>query len=213
MITALTIDKQQQYAAFLWEDKISIFGERWHLASTAIEVTVGQLAMKSMAAVMLQVILRFFGKISENSLFISTDKHENFLVCRDNCVASHNPAYCSLINCQFNILLIADKNGNDTIGKLGRLCFTNQHVDCSYTFFKDIFSGYILIKIGEIIDYVYGAESLNKLSKGVHKMPSFLKKTFTKKVQKALAHFGSIVGCSSNEWISVCEASRTSHKN
>ena len=83
-----------------------------------------------MSAVMLKVTASFSGEFLENSLFISTDIFENFLVCRDYCVAPHNPACCSLINCQFQIHLSADEDWNDLIRELERLCFTDQHVYC-----------------------------------------------------------------------------------
>ena len=52
------------------------------------------LVSEAMAAVMLQVIPSFIQKFSETSLFISTDDYEKFLVCRDYCVAVHDPAFC-----------------------------------------------------------------------------------------------------------------------
>ena len=34
-------------------------------------------------------------------IFISTDDHENFLVCRDYCAAAHEPDFCFLKNTTF----------------------------------------------------------------------------------------------------------------
>ena len=121
MSAADKIDKKQ-CAASLLEDKITIFGEKWHLANTTIEVAFEQLATKSLAAVMLQVIPSFFGKLLEGSSFIY--KVEKFLVCLICCAVSHKPAFCSLINCQFHILLVADNDKTDLICELDRLCFT-----------------------------------------------------------------------------------------
>ena len=73
---------------------------------------------------MWQVIPSFLGSFSENFVFNSTDNFENFLVCRNYCVASHSSGSCSLFNCQFHFLSIADKDRNELIGKLDRLCFT-----------------------------------------------------------------------------------------
>ena len=46
-----------------------------------------------MVAVMLKAVPSFFQKFSETSLFKSTDDYEKFLVCRDYCVAAHDPAF------------------------------------------------------------------------------------------------------------------------
>ena len=162
-----------------------------------------------MAAVMLQVIPSFFQKFSETSLFISTDDYEKFLVSRDYCVAARDPAFCYLKNCKFHLLLIADKDLNDLLVKLDRVCFTYQHVDCFYTLFMFRFSGNVLEKNGEIFDSVERAVSFNKLNKGVDKMPSIAKKRLLKKeVQKTHADMSSKVNLSSNNRISFCGESR-----
>ena len=133
-----------------------------------------------MVEVMLQAIQSFFLKFSETSLFISTDDYEKFLVCRDYCVGDHDPAFCLLKNCKFH-LLIADRDLNDLLAKLDRVCFTYQHVDCFYTLFKHRFSGNVLEKTGEIFDSLERAVSFNKLNKGVDKIPSIEEKRLLRK--------------------------------
>ena len=165
------------------------------------------LVSEAMAAVMLQVIPSFFQKFPETSLFISTDDYEKFLVCRDYCVAAHGPAFCYLKNCKFHLPLIADKELNDLLVKLDRVCFTYQHVDCFYTLFKFKFSGKVLEKNGEIFDSVERAVSFNKLNKGVDKMPSIAKKRLLRK--KFKKHMLTSVQRSiSNNRISFCGESR-----
>ena len=128
---------------------------------------------------------------------------KNFLICRVSCLASHNPAYCSLINCQFHILLIVDKDRNELIGTLQRLCVTFQHVDCFYTLFKYRFFGIFMLKNGNILVSVERTVSFNKLNEGVDKMPIIAKKSFLRKNnQKGLADSKAV--CSSNEWITFC---------
>ena len=100
-----------------------------------------QLVSEATVAVMLQAIPSFFQKISETSLFISTDDYEKSLVCRDYCATAHDPAFCFLKDCKFYLLLIADKDLNDLLVKVARVCFKYQHLDCFYTFFKFRFSG------------------------------------------------------------------------
>ena len=142
------------------------------------------LVSEAMAAVMLQVIPSFFQKLSETSLFISTDDYNKFLVCRHCCVAAHDPAFCCLKNCKFHLLLIADKDLNDLLVKLDRVCFTYQHVECFYNLFKFRFSGNVLEKNGKIYDCVERAVSFNKLNKGVDRMPSLAKKRLLRKMFK-----------------------------
>ena len=144
-------------------------------------VPVCHLVSEAMAALMLQVIPSFFHKFSETSLFISTDDYEKFLVCRDYRIAAHDPAFCYLKNCKFHLLVIADKDLNDLLVKLVRVCFTYQHVDCFYSLFKFRFSGKVLEKNGEIFDSVERAVSLNKLNKGVDKIPSIAKRRLLRK--------------------------------
>ena len=43
-----------------------------------------------MAAIMLQANPSFYAKLSEKSLFISANTYENFIVCKDYCIAHHN---------------------------------------------------------------------------------------------------------------------------
>ena len=110
-----------------------------------------------------------FQKISETSLFILTDDYEKLLVCRDYCVAAHDPPFCIL------------KTANSTFfSSLDRVCFTYQHVDCFYALFKFRFSGNVLEKNGEIFDSVEIAVSFIKLNKGVDKIKRLLRKKFKK---------------------------------
>ena len=96
------------------------------------------LVSEAMVAVMLEAIVSFFQNFSETSLFVSTDDYEKFLVCRDYCVAANDPALCFLKNCKFHLLLFADKDLNDLLVKLDRVCFTYQHVDCFSTLYSSL---------------------------------------------------------------------------
>ena len=126
-----------------------MFGELWHLAPTYIEIEFGQIGTKFLATVMLQLIPSSFGKISGNFWKTLSSVQliifENFLVCCDYCVISHNPASCSLINCQLHLVLIADYDRNNLIGMLDCLGFRYQHVDGFYTLFKNKLSGNVLV--------------------------------------------------------------------
>ena len=43
-----------------------------------------------MAAVMLQVIPSFYKIYSKNSLFISANTYEKYIVCKEYCIAHHD---------------------------------------------------------------------------------------------------------------------------
>ena len=43
-----------------------------------------------MADVMLQTIPSFYTKVSEKSLFISSNTYEEYILCKDYCVAHHS---------------------------------------------------------------------------------------------------------------------------
>ena len=135
---------------------------------------------------MLHVVPSFFGNFLGIFLFNSTNKYWNFLVCRDYCVAPHDPASCILINCQFHILLIADRDRKDLIGKLDRLCSTKQHVVCYTRLFKNRISGNILVKNGEIIDFLERFLSFKKLSKRLDKTQHCEEETLRQKFKKHL---------------------------
>ena len=66
----------------------------WKSKPKIYNVPFCHLISEAMVAVMLEAIPSFFQKFSETSLFISTDDYERFLVCRDYCVAAHDPAFC-----------------------------------------------------------------------------------------------------------------------
>ena len=106
---------------------------------------------------------------------------EYYTICREYCVAAHDPAFWRLKNCKFHLLLIADKDLNDLLVKLDRVCFTYQHVECFYTLFEFKFSGNFLEKIGELFDSGERVVLFNKVNKGVDKMPSIVKKRLLRK--------------------------------
>ena len=80
-----------------------------------------------MAAVLLQVILSFHTNYLKNSLFISANTYEKYIVSKDD-------KMCFLPNCRYHIILIG--NIKELLKKLDAFCFNYQHVDCLYTLFK-----------------------------------------------------------------------------
>ena len=61
-----------------------------------------------MAAVILQVIASFHTNYSKNTLFLSANTYENYIVTKEYCVARHDDKMCILPNCRFHIILIGN---------------------------------------------------------------------------------------------------------
>ena len=138
-----------------------------------------------MAAFILQIIPSFYAKNSEKSLFISATTYENYIVCKDYCIAYHNEKTCFLPACKYHIVLLG--NVQELLKKLDTFCLTYQHVDCLYTLFKYRFSRKVNAKSGQVFDNVQRAVDFNQRNKGVDRMPSIAKKRLLrKKYQKHL---------------------------
>ena len=135
-----------------------------------------------MAAVMLQVIPGFYTNYSKNRLFISADTYEEFIVSKEYCIAGHDDKMCFLPNCRYHIILIG--NIKELLQKLDAFCFNYQHVDCLYTLFKYRFNGKIVIKKGQLFDYLQRAVHFNQQNRGVERMPSIAKKRLLRKKYK-----------------------------
>ena len=131
---------------------------------------------------MLQTIPSFYAKISEKSLFISATTYEKYIVCKDYCIAHHNEKTCFLPTCKYHIVLLG--NLQELLKKLDTFCFTHQHVDCLYAFFKYRFSGKVIAKSGQVFDNVQRAVDFNHRNKGVDRMPSIAKKRLLRKKYK-----------------------------
>ena len=135
-----------------------------------------------MAAIMSQTIPSFYAKSSEKSLFISANKYEKYIVCKDYCIAHHNDKTCFLPACKYLIVLLG--NVQELLKKLATFCFTYQHVDCLYTLFKYRFSGKVIAKSGQVFDNVQRAVDFNHRDNGVDRMPNIAKKRLLKKKYK-----------------------------
>ena len=110
--------------------------------------------------------------------------HEKYLVSKDYCVAQHEDSMCTVPNCKYHILLIAEKDKNDLMQKLDTFCFTYQLVDCLYTLFKYRFDGNIVTKNGKVFDNIERAVRFNQRHKTVERMPSIAKKRLLRKKYK-----------------------------
>ena len=137
-----------------------------------------------MAAVMLQVIPSFYTIYSKNSLFLSANTYEKYIVSKEHCIAGHDDKMCFLPNCRYHIILIG--NIKELLQKLDAFCFNYQHVDCLYTLFKYRFSGKIVLKSGQLFDNLKRAVHFNQQNRGVDTIPSIAKRLLRKKFKKHL---------------------------
>ena len=133
-----------------------------------------------MAAVMIPAIPSFFAEYSEKVLFISSNTYKKYIVCNDYCLAFHNDKTCFVSNCKFHNI----GNIEELLKKLDSFCFTYQHVDCLYTFFKYCFSGKVFAKSGQVFDDVQRAVDFNQKNKGMDRKPSIAKKGLLRKKYK-----------------------------
>ena len=147
-----------------------------------VQKTAQQKGASQMAAVILQAIRGFYTKYSKNSLFISANTYEKFIVSKEYCIAGHDDKMCFLPNCRYHIILIG--NIKELLQKLDPFCFNYQHVDCLYTLFKYRFNGKIVIKSGQLFDYLQRAVQFNQQNRGVERMPSIAKKRLLRKKYK-----------------------------
>ena len=135
-----------------------------------------------MVAVMLQVIPSFYTNYSRNSLFISANSYEKFIVSKEYCIARHDDKMCFLPNCRHHIILIGINK--DLLQNLDAFCFNYKHVDCLYTLFKYRFSGKIVVNSGQLFDKLQRAVHFNRQNRGVERMPSIAKQRFLRKKYK-----------------------------
>ena len=133
---------------------------------------------------MLQVIPSFYTNYSNNSLFISANTYEKFIVTKEYCIARHDDKMCFLPNCRYHITLIG--NTKELLQKSDAFCFNHQHVDCLYTLFKYRFIGKIVIKSGQVFDNLQRAVRFNQQNRRVERIPSIAKNRLLRKNCKKL---------------------------
>ena len=127
-----------------------------------------------MSALMLQVIPSFYTNYSKNSLFISANTYEKYIVIKKYCFAYHDHKMCFLPNCRYHNTLIG--NIKALLRKLDAFCFNYQHVDCLYTLFKYRFSEKIVVKSGQLFDKLQRTVQFNQQNRELNRMPSIAKK-------------------------------------
>ena len=124
----------------------------------------------------------FYAKFSEKSLFISATTYEQYIACKDYCIAHDNEETCFLSAHNYHIVLLG--NLQELLKKLDSFCFTYQNVDCLYTLFKYRFSEKVIAKSRQVFDNVQRAVDFNHRNKGVDRIPSIAKKRLLRKKDK-----------------------------
>ena len=135
-----------------------------------------------MAAVMLEMTPRFYTNYSKNSLLISANTYEKYIVSKEYCIAHHDDKIFFLPICRYHNILIG--NIKELLQKLDAFCLNYQHVDCLSTLFKYRCSGKIVVKSGQIYDNLQRAVPFNHQNRGVDRMPSIAKKRLLRKKYK-----------------------------
>ena len=133
------------------------------------------------------MIPSFYTSYSKNSLFISANTYEKYILSKEYCIVRHDDKMCFLPNCRYHIILIG--NIKDFLQKLDAFCFNYQNKDCLYTLFKYRFSGKIVVKSGQFFDNLQRAVHFNQQNRGVDRMPSIAKKRLLWKKYKLLLYF------------------------
>ena len=136
------------------------------------------------ATVMLQVTPSFYTNFSNNSLFISANTYEKYIVSKENCFAHHVDKMCFLPNCRYHIILIG--NINELLQKLNSFCINYQHVDCLSTFFKYGFNGKIVIESGQLFDNLQRVFHFNQQNRSGENAQHCEKETLQEKYEKHL---------------------------
>ena len=124
------------FGSFVQKAKVCCFSDSFVQKTTQQKGASAEGSLRlggKMAAVMLQVIPSFY-TIYSNSLFISANTYEKFIVSIEYCNAHHDDKMCFLPNCRYHIFLIG--NIKKLLQKLDAFCFNYQNVDCLYTLFK-----------------------------------------------------------------------------
>ena len=133
-----------------------------------------------MAPVISQLIPRFYKNYSTNSLFNSANTYEKTIVSVEYYNARHDDKMYFLPNCRYHIILKGDIK--ELLQNLDAFCFNNQHVDCLYALFKQIFGSKSCCQ-------AMWAVHFNHQNRGVDRMPSIAKKSRKKKQKKILSTF------------------------
>ena len=131
---------------------------------------------------MFQSISSFYTKFSEKNLFISANKYQKYIVCKDYCIAHHDDKTCFLPACKYHNILLG--NVEELLKKLDTFCFTYQQVDCLYTLSKYRFIGKVIAKSGQMFENVQRAIDFNQRNKGVDRRPRIAKKRLLRKKYK-----------------------------
>ena len=121
---------------------------------------------------------------TQKSVHFCAKTFEKYFASRDYCVAQHNDSMCSVSNCKYHILVIAEKGFNDLMQKLGTFGLTYQLVNSIYSLFMYRFDGKINTKNGQVFDKVERAVRFKQRHKTVGSISSIAKIRLLRKKYK-----------------------------
>ena len=176
------------HVKFLYREPLSFFGRIVQkikvscISDSFVQKTTQQKRASADGSCKVTIDSHFFTSFSKSSLFISADTYEKYIVSKEYCIAGHDDKLCFLPNCRYHIILIG--HIKELLQKLDAFCFNYQNLDCLYTVFKYRFNGKIVIKSGQLFDYLQSAVDFNQQKRGVERMPSIARKRLLRKRYK-----------------------------
>ena len=75
-----------------------------------------------MAAIIVQATPSIYAKMLEKSLFISANTYENYIVCKDYCIAHQDDTKCVLPASKYHNILLGEYE--EFLHKVDTVCFT-----------------------------------------------------------------------------------------
>ena len=132
-----------------------------------------------MQAVTSQTIPSFYTDHSKNSLFVSANTYEKYIVSKEYCIARRDDKMSFLSNCRTLIILSGDIE--ELLQKLDAYCFKYQQLECLYILFKYRLIVTSVVKSRQLFDNVQKAAFFNQQNKRVDRMPSIAKNRLSRK--------------------------------
>ena len=121
-------------------------------------------------------------KIFKNTIFISANTFEKYIICKNYCIAQHDDKMCFLPSCRYDILTMGYID--ELLQKLHSFWLTILIVDCLFTLFKYRISGKVVNRSGQVLDNVQRAVYFRQRNKIVDKMPCIAKQRLMNKKNK-----------------------------
>ena len=127
---------------------------------------------------------QFLYKLFKNSLFVSANTFEKYILSEDYCIARQYDNMCFLANCWYHIKLRGDKR--ELTQKLDAFCFIYQYVDCLFNFSGTNSVAKLLSRVDDFLIMCRGQFISTAKREELTECPAWRKKNLEEKVQKNL---------------------------